>query len=109
MDVEPRTAEDLAEVNGQVLAPSYRGRAPDDVPLTPRQAGVIARIIRALGEGSERAARLFVLLVASVLFATVALWRGIAIETRLIAVVLFAALVFAPMWWRTMFPKSNNT
>lgn len=85
------------------------GQRPGDVPLTPRQAVVIARIIKALGEGSERAARLVVLLVACALFATVALWKGISIETRVIAVVLFAVLIFAPMWWRTMFPRKDGT
>ena len=84
------------------------GRAtPSDVPLTPRQSSVLARIIATLALHTERAARWVVMLAACVFFGVTLLKATDSVE-RLVIAAMFAALVFLPMWWRTLFPKGDS-
>ena len=85
--------------------PTVNGHAETraaEVPLTQRQASVIARIIATLALGTERAARWFVLVFACALFA-VTMWQ----PDRLVIPVVFSLLIVTPMWWRTMFPRKE--
>ena len=87
-----------ASVNGNV-------RQPSEIPLTATQAKWLARIITTLALHTERAARWVVLLVMCGSYGF-ALWRPTT--DRSLTFVLFAVLIFAPMWWRTMFPKKES-
>lgn len=89
------TTERETAVNGAAL------RA-HEIPLTARQASWAGYFIKTLAMHTERAARWFVMLFACALFGLT-----FAYPDRLVIALVFAVVIFAPMWWRTMFPRKE--
>lgn len=72
---------------------------------TEREASFLSRTIATLAFHTERAARFLVLLVACGLYVYASIRPD---PYRWVSVGMFSVLVFAPMWWRAMFPRKES-